>query len=119
MSKLLEKNIEFLNSLSHCKCSKRRELLQNASRDNIKALCEVCLNLLLGNIQVNAEQIKKLRRHRKSIEALADRKLALKRKKEVLNQRGGALGAAVIAATLLPTLYKTIKNAVQKRKKKK
>ena len=91
-------------------------MLQNVSIDKIKVLCEICLNLLEGNIPVNGEEKQKLKRHRKKIEVLADRKVALKQKRPIINQRGGFIGT--LASVALPVLTGIIAKAVLKKKKK-
>ena len=56
------------------------------------------------------------RRHRKKIEILADRKVALKQKRPIINQRGGFIGT--LASVALPVLTGIIAKAVLKKKKK-
>jgi len=113
MSKLLKKYFHHLHVLKDCgSCQKRKNFVKNCQNDFVKCLCEVCDNLLKGNIPVNKEQRKKLYRHRNTIRFLASRKnksLALKKRK--LIQHGGAFlpillpPLLTIAAELLPAIF--------------
>ena len=116
MSVKLVKNFDFIKQLSQSSKRDCASLLQKVSIDRIKVLCEICLNLLEGNIPVNGEEKQKLKRHRKKIEVLADRKVALKQKRPIINQRGGFIGT--LASVALPVLTGIIAKAVLKKKKK-
>ena len=52
----------------------------------------------------------------KKIEVLADRKIALKQKRPIINQRGGCIGT--LASVALPVLFGITVKAVLKKKKK-
>ena len=65
MSVKLVKNFDFVKQLSQSSKRDCTSLLQNVSIDKIKVLCDICLNLLEGNIPVNGEEKQKLKRYRK------------------------------------------------------
>lgn len=112
MSKLLKKYIHHLHVLNHCKACNRNLLLKNSPIEFIKCICEVCHNLLIGNIPVDNKQKKQLYRQRHILRFLASKKnKSLVVKKRKLIQQGGALlplllpPLLTIAAELLPNLF--------------
>ena len=62
MSQSLRSNIDFIKQLAICSTAERRELLENASNKNIKALSELCLNLLRGNLPIDYKTKTKLKK---------------------------------------------------------
>lgn len=93
MSHRVRKHSEFLKMLSQCSIKQRKALLKNASSDLLKSICECSLNVLKGNVRLNARQKGRLTRHKRSLRLLADRKISYKRKKQILIQKGGFLPA--------------------------
>ena len=113
--KTLVENFNFLKQL--CKSKGRKALLENASKSNIKAVCEICLNLLCGNIYVNEKTKIKLKKYREPIELLANkRRLSLAKKKVVLNQKGGFVG--LLAGLALPIVTSLVARALSKKRHK-
>ena len=77
----------------------------------MEAIGEVALNLLKGNIIVPTSSFKRLKPHKSKLLYLTRKKTSLKKKKEVLNQKGGFLPAlaalvAPLAADLLGKMFK-------------
>ncbi|GBM89489.1 hypothetical protein AVEN_32544-1 [Araneus ventricosus] len=67
-----------------------RNLPKSATNEQIKTLCEICQNVLAGN--VSKAKIRQLCRYKKVIRQLADRNIPIARKRELLtNQTGGFL----------------------------
>lgn len=97
-----------LHVLQGAKPNLRRAILQESDKALIYTICEICENLLLGNITLTEEQRKKLRRYRDDLRRLAQRGEGWKTKKQVLVQRGGALLPLLLSvvASILPTLLK-------------
>lgn len=106
MSKRLGKNQPFLHMLSRTKSTRRRKaLIKQATRDELATLFEICFNILRGNLPLKSHMKKKLKRERHTLRTLADKKISLKHKKKVANQKGGLLGTvASIALPLIASL---------------
>jgi hypothetical protein len=113
MPKLLQKYFHHLHVLSSCKACERKLLIGNLPTDLVRCICEVCDNLLQGNIPISQTDKKKLVRHKKIIRYLASKKpksISLKRR-QILQQGGAFLpillpSLLTIAAELLPNLLK-------------
>jgi len=104
MSARIKKNKNFLKYICSCDAKKRRVLIKSASPDEINSLCECILNVYKKNIPVSKSAVARLRPFKKAVSTLATKKkLSLKKKKHLLNQRGGAL-IPLLLSTLLPTL---------------
>lgn len=56
-----------LSFLSHAKPSIRAYILKSCDKNTIKALCEICFNLIKGNIECDSKTLKKLRVYKKTI----------------------------------------------------
>jgi len=113
MKKLLEKYFHHLHVLKDCNSCQRNLFLKKSSNDFVKCICEVCHNLLKGNIPIDKKQKRNLYRYRNVLRFLASRKntsVAVKRRK--LIQKGGAFLPLLlppllsIADELLPRLWR-------------
>jgi hypothetical protein len=65
MSKCTARNLEFLKSISKCNKLSRKESLTSCSNDNIKAISEIALNTLKGNLKLTPLQIRQLKKQKK------------------------------------------------------
>ncbi len=74
MSAGLKRNAPLLRALYHATPRKRKDILTHSSLDFLQALWEVALNRLKGNIPLSPRQYKTLKRKRKIIRLLADKK---------------------------------------------
>jgi hypothetical protein len=89
--KKLKQHRYFLNLLAKSSPSQKRALLRSADKSQISSLCEICLNVLAGNIPI---KVKKFSKYKKTIRKIADKKTSLNTKKRLLvNQIGGFLPA--------------------------
>jgi hypothetical protein len=84
----------------------RKVIISNSNSELIKSIAECILNVLYGNVTVTECGKRKLRKHKTVLRTLADKRVPLTRKKEIIVQRGGfllpLLGAVLPAlATLL------------------
>lgn len=90
MSARIKRNAPLFRALYHATPQKRKDILAHCSPDFLKALCEIALNILKGNVKISPSQHKKLQRQKKIIRLLADKRTGLKRKQLALkNQTGG------------------------------
>ena len=83
-----------------------------ATHAELKGLCEICLNILKGNIPLSDNNFKKLKRNSKKV--LANSNIPLRVNKRVVSQKGGFLGT--VASSAIPILSKLLKkrNAVKR-----
>lgn len=87
--KKLKGHAHFLQMLARSSLPQRRAILHTANRSQIRCLCEICLNVLAGNVPIN---IKKLKKHKNAIRKLANKSIKFQTKKRMLiNQAGGFL----------------------------
>ena len=81
---------------------RRKKLLKVINRGELEGLCEICLNILKGNINLNTEQINALKKNKKLIRQLSNRQISQTQKKDIINQNGGFI--ASLASIVLPML---------------
>lgn len=98
--KNLRKNYHFLHLLAKATPTQKRALLKTANNSQISAVCEICLNLLVGNLPAN---IKRLKKFKNIIRKLTQRSVNVTNKRRLLlNQSGGFLPA--LAPVILSAL---------------
>lgn len=86
---LIKKNGEMVLALSKTPPSYRKKLITYAPRDLINSICECCQNVLKGNVDMSNDQTTQLKRYSKHIRKLANKKVCIKDKKKLLNQKLG------------------------------
>lgn len=100
--KRIRNNSQFLKLLLKTSPKKRRSLLRTANKEQVSCLCEICLNILAGNIPVN---IKKIKKFKNILRKLANPSTKFTTKKNIfVNQSGGFL------SKLLPTIASVLSN---------
>lgn len=107
-------NFSFIKRLASASPAERRHVLLNASNKNLKAIAEICLNLIRGNIQVDNKTKTRFKRHQKPILLLANRKTSLKRKKQIINQKGSGAFLAPLASLALPLIATLAERTIKK-----
>lgn len=91
------KHHEFLTLLGRSKQAKRRKtLLEAASSDEIRSIAECALNVLKNRIKLNNQQKRKLKRHKDVLRYISQRNKNTKKKRRLLQMKGGFL------TTLIP-----------------
>jgi hypothetical protein len=102
--KRIKENIQLLDLISKCKKAKDRKVfLEKGSDEFIKAIIEILLNVLKGNVSVSDKIKKQLKKYKRILRALICPKVSLKAKRRVLIQKGGFLNIilpAVIGGVL-------------------
>ena len=95
-----------LHALQSARPNLRKAILKESDRALIYAICEICENLLLGNIPLTEVQKKKLKSYRTQLRRLAQRGEGWKKKKDVALQRGGAFLPLLLSvvSSILPSL---------------
>lgn len=97
-----------LQVLQSAKPDLRKAVLSSADKSIIFAICEICDNLLCGNIPLTPDQRNKLREYRNILRQLAQRGEGWRTKKRRLVQHGGSFLPLLLSvvASVLPSLFK-------------
>src|SRR5271156_5249601 len=107
MSKLILRNLSFLDRL--CKCHKKpkgiKDVVKKCSDDEMRAFVEVLFNIMKKNVPISKKLEDVIRLHRKQIVHLIDPKYSLKSKRKYFVQSGG-----LEAVTLVDRLVKLLAN---------
>lgn len=92
------KRKDFLGLLVRNKNNKKRRnaLVDIADTSEIKAVCEIILNLLHGNVPITKCVHKQCKRYRTVLRSLADNKTCLAVKKQILKKQSGGFWGALI-----------------------
>lgn len=93
VSKNLRKHIPLFRQLVSMPPKVRKIIINECDKKLIAAFIELALNLCLDNIECEKSVAKKLKRHKKSLIALATTKKlskTCKEQKKILNQQGGS-----------------------------
>ncbi len=114
MTKRLEVTEAFIYALAKSSPRRRKVLLKHASNEELKGLFELCLNIIRGNLPIDHIAFQRLKRHKKVLETLGNRRIPLYKKREIVNQKGGFLGQ--LAAFALPLLTHLLSSGLRKRK---
>ena len=92
MSERLDKYFELLKFLANTNTKNRKVLLEKADRQLINCICECAYNVFYGNIDLTPKQKKALRRYKSVLQELInDKNRAIRRKRNLLVQKGGFL----------------------------
>jgi len=93
--------------LTLSKCRNVKNLHKTINRDITKLLCDVCLNIICGNIPISKHKYKQLSKHTDVIEKLINKNLKLEHKQQYINQKGGFLQFILpLLASIVGTLIK-------------
>lgn len=108
------KHVDFLSLLGRSKNRlKRGQLLDYAGKDEIDAIAECVFNVLQGRVPIESAKLRRLRYYKNVMRSLIDKNTPINKKKLVLKQKGGFLGAILPASiglitSLLPELIKAV-----------
>ena len=84
----------------------RKKLVKDSPSEVIRCVSECSHNVLKGNVHLSSAQKKKLYPSRQHLRRLASKSISVKKKKQILNQKGGFL--SLLAPALLPLLGKAV-----------
>ena len=105
MSARIKRNFDALRVLKKASPKLRKAILLNSKSELILALCEIISNVLAGTVKLSATQKKKLSGHKSKLRRLANKRVPIKEKREILLQKGGFLAALLPPAlSLLATI---------------
>jgi hypothetical protein len=88
--KNLDKQKDMLCLLSKCKPAMRKAILSKDDKNLVAAICQTIHNMLEGNLSINNNDFKNLKKYKKTFRKLIE-KSKLRNKKEILIQKGGFL----------------------------
>ena len=107
----VQQHLPFLCTCFKSNGKQRKDMIAHANKGQMEAIYEIALNLLKGNMVIPNSSFKRLKPHKSKLLYLTRKKPSLKRKKAVLNQKGGFLSAlasliAPLATELLGKVFK-------------
>ena len=80
----------------------RRSFLKSCKRMTIYSICEICRNVVRGNMPISTFRKRQLKKYREHIRELSKKSISLKKRRKILNQHGGFLpGLLLPAVTIL------------------
>lgn len=95
----IQKSLPLLKLLYKASPKMRKVILLQSGPDLMLSLCEIALNVLNGNIPLTSRQYDQLKKKKKQIRLIADKKVKIAKKNKLVNQSGGfllpLLGAAL------------------------
>ena len=101
MSSAVERALPLLQTLISSKPVLRKAIIDHATPDLIHAITEIIYNTLKGVIELTPDQKRRLSRYKEQFRALVNKRLSVKKKRKILNQKGtGAALAALIPVAL-------------------
>ncbi len=107
----IKNNLDLLKKLSNCNKSQRKYILQKGKKELIFSICECVLNFINGNLKTDDETFEKLKKYKSTLRKLLE-KSSLKKKKELLVQKGGFL--QILLPSLITGISALIENLVKK-----
>lgn len=94
----LQRQYQALRQLGKTKHKKLRSaILKKGGNELITCLCECGLNIIKGHVPLTKAQFKKLKRLRRPLQQIANKKISLKKKRRVLEQKGGFFLPSLLA----------------------
>ena len=101
----MDKIVGFLHFVSK---SPKERIIQILTRNNtiVVLTCDILLNILKNNIPVKPELLKKLKKHRRTIYKLVDKRIPIERKKKLLAKNWPIVE---VLEPLLPLIAKSFK----------
>ena len=105
-SSVIRRNEDILRYLCRAPPSVRQQLIAKLPKSVVDGFSEVAVNLFAGNVPLNAGQKRRIRRHKDRLRYLASRSTPLQKKRKLLQQKGGFLGALIpILGSVLGGLF--------------
>ena len=96
-TKRLQQNLPLLKHLSKLPERQKKNFIKTADKSVVQSICECCINILNGQIPLNASQRARLKRNKQNLRSLIKSKTAIGKKRKIL-QKGGFLSAILSAA---------------------
>lgn len=106
-----KKDIKFLKLIAKLDGDDFKEILPLLKSSHVNLICTLCRNVLFSKLglKLNKKSIEKIKKHtekhKKSYLQLSNKNLGIKKKKQIISQRGGFIGALVgLAIPLISSL---------------
>jgi hypothetical protein len=90
MSERLRRHLSTIRRLRRMNASERRNFIRRCEPDFIDCLSECCKSVIKGNVTLNSNQLKRLRRYRQSLRQVSKKKTSRTTRRKLL-QSGGFL----------------------------
>lgn len=87
----LKKHKHILHVLKTSNSTVRKSILNAANPELVKIICEICMNILNGNVKISKKFKNSLKKYKDSLRKIASPRTNLKFKKQLLVQKGGFL----------------------------
>lgn len=111
MENNIARNLNFLELLCKSKCKVRKELVKNATKDQIMSICEIIFNILHGVVSLSPDDISKLSKRKETLRQLVKKRSSIKHKK-LLIQKGGFL--QFIIPALITGIASVVSSVIEK-----
>jgi hypothetical protein len=107
----LNKHAKLLEAIGSIPHKSIPSVIKHLDKDLIKCICELCVNVMNGNLALSKNQYKHLKNHkhvmRKIVDCCTNKKIKYSKAKKILiQQKGGFL--PLLLAPLLPLIGKAI-----------
>ena len=86
MVELIKQQGQFLKLVVHTTPAQRKALLQTITRQQLKAVCQIAYNILRFTIKLNSSEKARLKRHKRFVHLLGNKKIGYFQKKEAIGQ---------------------------------
>ena len=96
-----EKYAATLRFLSRAKPKVKRMVIAKADKQFMNCLCECGKHVLKGNVPLTPRQLRALRPYKNHLRDLVRENVSLKKKKKIILQKGGFIGALLRPLTKL------------------
>jgi hypothetical protein len=100
--KKVKSNYNALQLLKDAKPILRKAIIKNCNPELVNCICECVVNTLKGTLNLSSCATNKLKKRKRQLRTVADKKVPLATKRKIILQRGGFLGPML--AAVLPTL---------------
>jgi len=113
--KNLKKNKQFLKNFKsrYDQCKKTDELVRELTGGQVNCLCEIIKNLCLGNIQLKRDTVNKFRPYEKTLNSLKTKKLSMKKRKNILRQKGNGFILPLLLSLIVPHVVNFIEKQLE------
>jgi len=104
----VKQNGAILRVLQNASPKLRKAILKEAGKSVVFAICELCDNLLAGNVPLSTKQKANLKKYTNILRSLSLRGQGWKTKKQILSRSGGSflpVLISIIASALGPQLF--------------
>lgn len=112
---LIRKYGHFLEGLTHLPAKCRQKVINELPREVINCIAECSLNIIKGNVPITHVQKKNLRPRKRHLRLLAQRKIPIKEKRKIINQKGGALLGLLLKPLIGSVIGEVLGDLIPKR----